>query len=90
SSLSTPLELLLQVGGVKKTGSLRNVIILRGNKKITVDLYNIINGSQADITLLRDGDRLIVPTIGETIAISGYVIRPGIYELPSGEESILS
>ena len=90
SSLSTPLELLLQVGGIKKTGSLRNIIILRDNKKITVDLYNIINGSQANITLLRDGDRLIVPTIGQTIAINGKVIRPGIYELPSGQENILS
>jgi len=88
SSLSSPMELLLQVGGVKKTGTLRNIIILRGNKKITVDLYNTIEGSQANITLLRDGDRLIVPTIGPTIAISGHVIRPGIYELPSGQESI--
>ncbi|MDG1005115.1 MAG: polysaccharide biosynthesis/export family protein, partial [Emcibacteraceae bacterium] len=59
SSLSSPMELLLQVGGVKKTGTLRNIIILRGNKKITVDLYNTIEGSQANITLLRDGDRLI-------------------------------
>ena len=88
NSLVTPMELLLQVGGVKKTGTLRNIIILRGNKKISVDLYNTIEGSKANITLLRDGDRLIVPTIGPTIAISGHVIRPGIYELPFSQGSI--
>jgi len=90
TSLSTPIEVLLHVGGVKKTGSLRNITIIRGNKNIPVDLYNVIEGSPGKFNLLRDGDRLIVPTIGATVAISGNVIRPGIYELPRGQESISS
>ena len=90
TSLSTPIEVLLHVGGVKKTGSLRNITIIRGNKNIPVDLYNVIEGSRGEFNLLRDGDRLIVPTIGATVAISGNVIRPGIYELPRGQESISS
>lgn len=88
SSLSSPIEILLQVGGINKTGSLRNITILRGDEKINVDLYNLISGQFADIINLRDGDRIIVPTIGKTVAIDGNVIRPGIYELPNGQTQL--
>lgn len=85
SSLSSPIEILLLVGGVNKTGSLRNITILRGDERIKVDLYDLISGEFANIINLRDGDRIIVPTIGKTVAVDGNVIRPGIYELPNGE-----
>ena len=88
TSLATPIEVLLHVGGVKKIGSLRNIILQRGDQRIPVDLYNIIEGSNAEIVNLQDGDRLIVPTIGSTIAVDGNVIRPGIYELPGGQTTI--
>jgi polysaccharide biosynthesis/export protein len=87
-SLSTPVEALLQVGGVKKTGSLRNITLMRGNEKIAVDLYEMVNGGTSKIINLRDGDRIIVPTIGATVAIDGNVIRPGIYELPNDQSTI--
>ncbi|MCP5382860.1 MAG: SLBB domain-containing protein [Kordiimonadaceae bacterium] len=88
TSLSTPIEVLLHVGGVKKTGSLRNIILQRGEQKISVDLYDVIEGSSGELTNLQDGDRLIVPTIGATMAIYGNVIRPGIYEVPAGQSKI--
>lgn len=88
TSLATPIEVLLHVGGVKKTGSLRNIIIQRGDQRIPVDLYSVINGSGAEIVNLQDGDRLIVPIIGSTIAVEGNVIRPAIYELPQGQGEI--
>ncbi len=88
TSLATPIEVLLNVGGVKKTGSLRNIILQRGDQKITIDLYDVVVGSDAEIVNLRDGDRLIVPTIGTTVAVDGNVIRPGIYELPGGQNSM--
>ena len=88
TSLASPLEVLLQVGGVKKTGSLRNITILRGDERIKVDLYDVIGGEFASIINLRDGDRLLVPTIGGTVAVDGNVIRPGIYELPNGSERL--
>tara|TARA_R110002096_G_scaffold416576_3_gene619719 strand:- start:162632 stop:165415 length:2784 start_codon:yes stop_codon:yes gene_type:complete len=90
TSLSTPIEVLLHVGGVKKTGSLRNIVLQRGDEKIPVDLYKVIEGSQAQILNLRDGDRIIVPTLGATVAVDGNVIRPGIYELSAGQDSISS
>lgn len=85
TSLASPIEVILQVGGIKKTGSLRNITILRGDEKIKVDLYDIIGGEFANIVNLRDGDRILVPTLRATIAIDGNVVRPGIYELPDGE-----
>ncbi|MEZ5758743.1 MAG: SLBB domain-containing protein [Emcibacteraceae bacterium] len=80
--------MLLHVGGVKKTGSLRNIILQRGDQKIPVDLYDVIEGSSGELINLQDGDRLIVPTIGATVAIYGNVIRPGIYEAPGGQSKI--
>lgn len=89
TSLATPIEVLLHVGGVKKTGSLRNLILQRGNEAIPVDLYNVIGGANnGQIITLEDGDRLVVPTIGATVAIDGNVIRPGIYELSDGQDQI--
>lgn len=85
TSLASPIEVILQVGGIKKTGSLRNITIFRGDEKIKVDLYDIIGGEFANIVNLRDGDRILVPTLRATIAIDGNVVRPGIYELPDGE-----
>lgn len=85
TSLASPIEVLLQVGGIKKTGSLRNITILRGDERIKIDLYDVIGGEFANIINLRDGDRILVPTIGASVAIDGNVIRPGIYELPNGE-----
>ncbi|WP_438992827.1 SLBB domain-containing protein [Pseudemcibacter sp.] len=85
TSLASPIEVILQVGGIKKTGSLRNITILRGDEKIKVDLYDIIGGEFANIVNLRDGDRILVPTLRATIAIDGNLVRPGIYELPDGE-----
>ncbi len=32
---------------------------------------------------LADGDRIIVPPLGPTVAVTGLVRRPGIYELPA-------
>src|SRR6185437_13219253 len=32
---------------------------------------------------LADGDRIIVPPLGPTVAVAGLVRRPGIYELPA-------
>ena len=88
TSLATPIEVLLHVGGVKKTGSLRNIILQRGSERTLIDLYNVIEGSNAEIINLMDGDRLIVPIIGATVAVDGNVIRPGIYELKDNEKQV--
>ena len=84
----TVLDALMQAGGIKKTGSLRQIKLVRGGRSIPIDLYALLlNGSNNIDMQLRDGDRIIVPSIGPTVAIAGEVKRPGIYEtLPQKPE----
>ncbi len=75
---------LAQAGGVRKSGSLRQVRIVRGGSTIIVDLYGLLGIGTPPSIRLRDGDRIIVPVIGDTVAIAGNVARPGIYEVARG------
>ena len=84
TSLSDISAALAQAGGVRRSGSLRNVRIVRGGSSISVDLYGLLGIGAPPSVRLRDGDRVIVPVIGDTVAISGSVARPGIYEIRSG------
>lgn len=78
------LDALLESGGVEKTGSLRNIQVIRHGDRLYVDLYNLFLNRGRDIDLrLMDGDKIMVPPIGATVAVSGGVKRPGIFELES-------
>ena len=89
TGLNTALDALLLSGGIKKTGSLRGVYIVRGSRRIPLDLYSIINrGTMTRVGALVEGDRIVVPPIGGTVAITGLVSRPGIYELPPGSSRV--
>jgi protein involved in polysaccharide export with SLBB domain len=73
---------LAQAGGVRRSGSLRQVRIVRaGGGTVTFDLYGLLGIVAPSSVQLRDGDRVIVPVIGPTVAVTGAVARPGIYEL---------
>ncbi len=83
--LASIVDALMLSGGVKKSGSLRSVKVQRGGKEFTIDLYNVLTDRQGGFSGLRlaDGDRIIVPPLGPTVAITGLVRQPGIYELTS-------
>ena len=84
TGLSSVVDAVLLSGGVKKTGSLRNVRVVRGGNQYTVDLYSVLTGAGSGGGMrLADGDRIVVPPLGPTVAVSGLVRRPGIYELPA-------
>jgi protein involved in polysaccharide export with SLBB domain len=87
----TLLTVLSRAGGIKKTGSLRAVELNRAGKddaeKIQIDFYDsLINGNSLDMRV-REGDSIFVPGIGPTVALSGELRRPGIYEL-KGQTSL--
>ena len=92
TALSDVSAALAQAGGVRRSGSLRNVRIVRGGGSINVDLYGLLGIGSPPSVRLRDGDRIIVPVIGDTVAVSGSVARPGIYEIRKGASlgSVLS
>lgn len=83
SGLSTLLNTLITTGGVKRSGSLRNIQVRReGNIIATLDIYNILlQGYDKDNVHLRQGDIVFVPPIGPTVGIAGEVNRPAIYEI---------
>jgi len=86
TGLSTILDALALAGGVKKSGSLRKIRIERENTFFWVDLYDLlINGSLDRDLALYEGDRIVVPILGPTVAAAGKVMRPGIFEMAEGQ-----
>jgi polysaccharide export outer membrane protein len=81
TSLTTIVDALIAAGGVKKTGTLRHIQILRGGKVVDIDLYDLLFGKSGINMTLQEGDRIVVPVIGPTIALMGDIKRRGIYEL---------
>jgi protein involved in polysaccharide export with SLBB domain len=89
SGLNTPIDAILLSGGIRKTGSLRNITLVRNGKRIRLDLYSVLaSGNLEEAGNLTDGDRIVVPPIGATAAVVGLVNRPGIYELPPNAHAI--
>lgn len=85
TSLSSIFDAIGLAGGIRKTGSLRKLIVQRGNQILSVDLYDVLITGVFDYQLnLFDGDRIFVPTIGPSVGVVGDVNRPGIYEMPEG------
>lgn len=87
TAFHTVLDALSLAGGIQKTGSLRRIKLVRNGKSYFIDLYQLLiaGGGGAD-RLLQDGDRIIVPPIGQTMAVSGSIKRPAIYEIHKGEK----
>lgn len=85
SGLSTVLDAVELAGGINKSGSLRDVTVVRDGHALHFDLYKFLSpAGRTPDTALRQGDRIVVPPIGATIAVAGEVRRPGIYELEPG------
>jgi protein involved in polysaccharide export with SLBB domain len=80
---TTVLGVLSRARGPRKTGSLRRIQVRRaGSAAVEVDLYDFfLSGDRARDLPLQDGDTIHVPPIGPTVAVSGYVVRPGVFEL---------
>ncbi len=84
NSLSDVTAAIVRAGGVRPNGSLRRIKVVGASGTRMVDLYGLLGIGAPPQVRLRDGDRIIVPALGNSIAISGSVGRPGIYELPAG------
>ncbi len=83
SGLGTITSALYAAGGVRKTGSLRDVQLKRHGAVVRrFDLYDmLIRGDTKDDSQLLQGDVVFVPTVGSTVSVDGEVRRPAIYEI---------
>ena len=89
TGLSTPIDAILVSGGIKKTGSLRNVKLIHQGKTINIDLYGFLtSGATARQVTLGDGDRIVVPPLKKVVAAAGWLRRPGIYEIGDGQSGL--
>jgi protein involved in polysaccharide export with SLBB domain len=89
SSLSTITNALYVSGGIKQTGSLRNVQHKRDGKLLgTLDLYELLlKGDSSNDNRLQAGDVIFIPPVGKRVGIEGEVYRPALYEL-DGEKNL--
>lgn len=89
SSLSSMTNAIFASGGITEIGSLRNIQLKRRGEVITtLDLYDLLlNGDTSNDSRLLPGDVIFIPTIGQTVGVSGEVKRPAIYEL-RGETNV--
>lgn len=82
NTFNTVFDAIRSAGGIQKQGSLRHIKLVRGGLSTPIDLYDLLtDGSPGQDIQLKDGDRIVIPPIGPTIAVAGAVKRPGIYEL---------
>lgn len=82
-SFSTVFDGLLAAGGVKKSGSLRQIKLNRDKKQIKIlDVYDLLlKGNRGTDEILQNRDVIFVPGIGRTAAVAGAVNNEGIFEL---------
>ena len=87
----TPLSrVLAYAGGIKPTGSLRNIILRERDGSVErVDFYDFLQSPiGANDPIVSDSARIFVGNQGPTVAAQGFVARPGIYELSEGAREI--
>lgn len=87
SAFSTVFHALYRAGGVNDLGSLRDVQLVRGGKKVAVvDVYDfIMQGKVQDDIRLQEGDVVLVPPYEALVQVDGKVKRPMRYEMKTDE-----
>lgn len=74
-------------GGIIKIGSLRDIEYIDDftKKKVTIDLYDLIQKGQYPKITFKEGDIILIKPIGKVIGIKEGVKRPAIYEFKKTE-----
>lgn len=87
SSFSTVKDLLIVSRGVRKSASVRDIIVKRKGKVIAdIDFYDLLfNGKTIGNTLLKHGDIVIVKQAKKLVSIDGYINNSAIFELKESE-----
>ncbi len=87
SPFSTVFHALYKAGGINDIGSMRNIEVLRGGRRIVgVDVYEyLFGGKQTGNIRLQEGDVIIIPPYDRLVSVEGNVKRPMSYEIKSDE-----
>ncbi|MBS1820790.1 MAG: SLBB domain-containing protein [Acidobacteria bacterium] len=92
SSLSTLVNAIFSTGGPAPQGSMRHILLKRGDKTIVdLDLYDLImKGDKSKDAPLLQGDVIYIPAVGPQVAVAGSVNTPAIYELKANGATSVS
>ena len=87
NGFATVLNALYASGGIKTSGSLREIKVYRNNKLLrTIDIYNYITAGALDKDVrLMNNDVVFIPSRQSSIQLTGAVQKNAIYELKNGE-----
>lgn len=87
SPFATVFNALYRSGGITEIGTLRNVEVLRGGRRVaTVDIYEYLFGGKSSSNIhLQEGDVIMVPAYTTMVQMEGNVKRPMYYEAKAGE-----
>lgn len=86
SNNSSIIEALAAAGGINKNGTLRSVAYKSGKMTKNIDFYDVIlSGKTDNNVMIKPGDVIYVPRIGDVTAVKNGVKVPGIYEVKPGE-----
>lgn len=90
SPSATLFSSLYYFNGPTYLGSLRDVQLIRGNKKIkSIDFYDyLLTGKKQDDQKLQLDDVIFIPRRKKSVTIQGEINRVGIFELKSNESLI--
>lgn len=86
SALNTAIHALVAAGGPTEIGSVRNIQIIRGAERRTLDLYALMSDPTAAFRFdLQLNDLVHVPVAQRLVRVAGAVNRPMRYELTDTE-----
>jgi protein involved in polysaccharide export with SLBB domain len=82
SALSNVTNALFTAGGITKRGSLRNIELRRGGRRVAkLDFYKfLLSGNNFSSIRLKAGDVIFVPVVKNMAAVAGSVRRSALYE----------
>jgi len=77
-------DVVAQAGGVRALGSIRQIVLVRGERKTVIDLFHYCtDGESGANPYVEPGDSIQVPKAEITVILGGKVNYPGNYELVS-------
>lgn len=86
SALNSVFNALSAAGGPTSIGSVRNIQLIRGEKRKNIDLYVFMNDPAEQFKFdLQNNDILFVPVAKLLVSIQGAVKRPMVYEMLPNE-----
>ena len=84
-AINTVFNALMAAGGPNNTGSLRQIEVRRNGVVVhRFDTYAFLT-DPSNAVYLQDNDYVLVKPMGSVVSLEGAVLKPGKYELNSGE-----